>query len=197
MYNTFLMSTYKAPFKVGFDFDGVITSNYLRAARIPVYIAKRLMGKGNKLEFFVPHSRFSRLAWSILYYAPLPNNGLGLLKSLVSEGVLEAHLISGRFSFAQKEVLNWLESRGHRDIFKSVSLNAKDEQPHTFKERVLKEKNIGIYVEDNLDIVNYLKVTTSIDVYWVSNLVDRLIEGKSGYPHLQSALKEISLKYKK
>ena len=71
-------------------------------------------------------------------------------------------------------------------------MNEKDEQPHEFKERMIKELKLDIFVEDNLDIVRHLRKTTPSHIVWVYNLFDFFVHDDHRYPDLKKAVEYIS-----
>ncbi|NCO88386.1 hypothetical protein GW881_00520, partial [Candidatus Roizmanbacteria bacterium] len=79
--------------------------------------------------------------------------------------------------------------------------NSKNEQPHIFKEKMIKKLNLDIYVEDNWDIVNYLEKKNFEDgnkqrkIVWIYNFFDRQIKYKDRFPILRSAIKMIRTNY--
>lgn len=69
------------------------------------------------------------------------------------------YLVSGRFGFLKKTTDKLLRLYHLRDAFTSVYLNTKNEQPHKFKERMIKKLNLDLFIDDDLDLLKYLKET--------------------------------------
>ena len=91
----------------------------------------------------------------------------------------------------EKNLNDWLDKYQVRKIFKSVNINRAKEQPHMFKEKVIKKLGLDIYIEDNLDVVEYLGGKMKTKVGWIYNIFDKNHEYKYKYANLEEALKEL------
>ncbi len=182
----------RKPIVVGLDFDGVVAYNPFRIARAPIsYVKRRLLGV-TKTQFYVPRNRFEQIFWVVMFESSIfPARGTALLRQLIHERWIEAHLVTGRFNFMKDRLFSWLSRYKLTDLFSTISVNDKNEQPHQFKERVLKKGNFDYYVEDNLDIVRYLHGKTSTRIFWIYNILDRGIDYDRKYPYLEKALQAI------
>lgn len=177
--------------RVGFDFDGVIAYNPVRVARLPISLFKRLVIKKTKLTFFRPKNKLEELLWIAVHETSIfPANGVSLLKKLVGEGKIEAHLITGRYSLLHPQLLGWLKRNGLDDTFSSLNLNS-DLQPHMFKQQTIERLKLDIYIEDNLDIVKHLSTSLRTKVVWIYNLLDKNYPYPYKSPHLKHALEKI------
>lgn len=188
--------------KVGFDFDGVILYNPIRIFRPIIAFIKSIFFNHKKpLTFYYPKTKIEKLCWRIFHLSSLfPSAGLKEIKKLVKEKKIKAYLITGRYSFLKKDLQKWIRSLKLRDFFSGIYYNQKDEQPHFFKEKIIKKLNLDIYIEDNWDIVNYLKNQMKnrknrngkkIKIFWIYNLFDRKIRYKNKYSSLSLIIREI------
>ena len=182
----------KRKIRVGLDFDGVIAYNPFRIVRAPVsFIKKRLLGY-RKLSFYYPQTDFQKMIWKLLHESSVfPARGMSLLAEMIERDLVEAHLITARYSFLDEDLSVWLKKYNVKHLFKSINSNKKNEQPHLFKERIVHNYNLDIYIEDNLDIVKHLHKSTSAKIYWVYNLLDRNYPHPHKYPYLEKALEDI------
>ena len=183
----------RKPIVVGFDFDGVVAYNPARVIRYPVsYIKKHMLGI-HRIIFFIPKNPIERALWSLAHESSMfPSFGATHLRNLVKDGVIEAHLVTSRFGFLEPNLHRFLHFWGLVDTFSSVTLNRNEEQPHLFKERMIREKKFTYYVEDNWDIVSYLatkKLPTTI--HWIYNVFDRNKQYPHKYPYLEKSLQAI------
>jgi hypothetical protein len=187
----------KKVIRVGFDFDGVVAYNPFRVARAIVSFVKKNIFGVRKLKFWYPKNRLEQLYWIIVHESSaFPANGTKLMKMLAKEGEIEAHLITGRYSFLDHSLNRWLKRFRLFSCFTTINLNEKDEQPHLFKERKIKELKLNYFIEDNWDIVHYLEQRTknkelSTKIYWIYNILDKGIECKNKFPYLGKALQSI------
>jgi len=189
--------------RIGFDFDGVIAYNPFRIVRAPVsYIKRNVIGK-KKLSFYYPKSPIQKYIWTMLHNSSvIPAKGIGLFKDLVEKKHIEAHLITGRYSFLDNHLETWLAKYGLKSYFKTINLNKKDEQPHQFKHRMIRHYNLDYFIEDNLDIVEYLssqfnsaatghKSKDRTKIYWIYNILDMNHPHALKHPYLGKVLEEI------
>lgn len=182
----------KKKIKIGIDFDGVLAYNPFRVIRAPITFIKKNVLKDKKTSFYIPENEVERFIWKILHESSVfPAKGVSLLKQAVEEGTIEAHLVTGRYSFLQKNLYDWLDRHKLKDTFRSITINARDEQPHLYKEKVIAERKFDYYIEDNYDIVEHLSKKTGTKVFWIYNIVDRHIPYQYKYSYLEHALKAI------
>lgn len=183
--------------KVGIDFDGVLAYNPFRLARAPVTFFKRHFLGVKKTQFYIPKSEPEKFIWTILHESSvLPGKGAGLLRSLVKEGNIEAHLVTARFGFLQPGLDSWLRRWNLTKTFKTITMNHADEQPHLYKTRVVGEKKLDFFIEDNFDIVSHIAPRSPTRVMWIYNIIDRGKPYEWKYPYLEKALQEIMLSTK-
>src|SRR3989338_4549146 len=186
------MAKMKRKIIVGLDFDGVVAYNPFRLVRAPwAYFKYRILGV-RKLTFFYPKTDFSKFIWKLMHDSSIyPARGKDLLIDLVKKGLIEVHLVSGRYSFLDGHLYTWLDRFEMRNIFKSVNFNREDKQPHLFKEELIKNLNIDIFIEDNWDIVQYLSHKSKAKIFWIYNLIDRFQSYEYKFPYLEKALSAI------
>jgi hypothetical protein len=183
----------KRPIIVGLDFDGVVAYNPARVARHPISLFKQHVLGMHTVKFFVPKNSFERAFWSLAHESSMfPALGVSHLRNLVRDGVVEAHLLTSRFGFLEPNLRRFLQRWNLTDTFKTVTLNTHEEQPHMFKERIIRTKKFDYYVEDNWDIVSHLvakKVPSEIN--WIYNIFDRNTVYPYKFPYLEKSLEHI------
>lgn len=183
------------PLKVGFDLDGVLLYNPARIVRpiISLLKKKNICIERKEMEFYVPQPGMGQLMWELLhksscFLAP----GFEQIKQLKEEGSIKPYLITARFGHLQADYEKWKKKMKADELFEACYMNDEDEQPHLFKERLIKELKLDVFIEDNWDIVRYLANSVKRSrVIWVSNVLDWSID----YPHkvgnLNQALREL------
>ena len=144
--------------KIAFDLDGVIVD---KPPLIPKALLERLFkgGGGKKLHYHFPHSllgQFIRKLSHFYIFRPPIKNNISFIKEIAKNGQYELYVVSGRYSFLEKETKKWLEKRKLKGLFKKIYLNKEDEQPHIFKEKILKRIEPDIFIDDDEEIVDYL-----------------------------------------
>lgn len=194
----------KKPLKVGFDLDGVILYNPVRVLRPFSALASKILFNKKNTSFFIPQTPFAKFAWYLLHKSSfIPARGLKDLKNLVQQGKIEAHLITGRYSSLSHDFESWMKSLDADSIFTTQSHNTKNEQPHIFKQNMIKKLGLDIFVEDNWDIVKELKVKSSgfgrlttskfkvPKIFWITNLLDRHIPHEHKFRNLRGVIQRL------
>lgn len=178
---------------VGFDFDGVVAYNPARLARLPISLIKHALFKKNTVSFFIPKTPFTRTLWALGHESSVfPAKGATLLRQLTNDGVIEAHLVTARFGFLEQHLLRFLDRWNLHDVFKTITLNIREEQPHEYKMQVVQAKKFDYYIEDNWDIVEHLnKQKLKTQIHWIYNVFDRGKAYSHKHPYLEKALRDI------
>ena len=188
------MTKHPSPLRVGFDMDGVLLYNPARIIRPLISFIKRIFLHKKKLRFYYPKTRSEKVFWRLFHKSSIYNApGLHEITKLVETGKIEAYLITARYNFLGSTVEEWVEKNKLKKTFKGVFYNSKNEQPHEFKESMIKKLNLDMYVEDNFDIVNYLSKTTSAEIIWIYNIFDRKIIFPKKFPHLKDVVDFLTL----
>lgn len=182
------------PLRVGFDFDGVILYNPLRVIRpLMAYLKLKKVVKRDQLVFFTPHTSWQSAVWWLAHQSSLfPAQGLRELRPLIATGQIEAHLITGRYPQLAADVHRKLRLFGLTDIFTSVNTMPTVQQPHMFKEEMIRHLKLDIFVEDNYDIAAYLTGKSTAELFWVSNALDKHIVFARKFDSVQSVVTELA-----
>lgn len=143
--------------RLGFDFDGVLVD---KPPFIPQKFLEWLFKGGQEgLHYHFPQSQLAqtirRFSHFYLLRPPLKKN-IAFIKKLAQDKKYQLFLISSRYSFLEKETNTWLKKRGIINSFKEIYLNLKNNQPHLFKEKIIKDLKLDYYFEDDPLIANYL-----------------------------------------
>ncbi len=173
--------------KVGFDLDGVLLYNPARIVRplVSLLKKKKVLIERKELEFYVPKTSWEQWFWELFHKSSIfLSPGFAELVQLQKKGVIEPYLITGRFGHLQGDCLKWLKKMNAKKIFVGCFINKNDEQPHLFKEKMVKKLKLDYFIEDNWDIVRHLDQTCRLNVIqngqnhkvtqviWVSNVLD-------------------------
>lgn len=190
----------KKPLKVGLDLDGVILYNPARIARPFAALAKKLFFKKNKISFTVPKKKWEQYVWYLLHKSSIfVAPGFDTIKQLAKDNKIEVYIITGRYSFLKDDLEKWLNKIDSKSFVKEWFYNKNDDQPHTYKEKLIRDLKLDVFVEDNWDIVQHLnsKLKTEnskLRVYWIFNLFDRNIQYEHKYPSLKKVIESIKKK---
>lgn len=151
--------------KIAFDLDGVIVDKLPLVPKKFIEILFRGFKK-NGLHYRFPRSKFEQRIRKISHFyllrPPIKKN-IECIRQLAKDGKYELYIISGRYSFLEKETERWLEKRRIKNLFKGIFMNLADEQPHLFKERVLKQLKPGVFVDDDGSLADYLAKSINLE----------------------------------
>ena len=183
--------------KVGFDLDGVLLYNPARLFRPIIALIKRkkIIINRNHLEFYVPKPGLGQFFWELLHKSSMwLAPGFNEIEELKKAKKIEAYLITGRFGHLQENYEMWRKKMNADSLFMKSFMNSGDEQPHLFKERLIRELKLDYFIEDNWDIVQYLasrfnqsrQEKKAVKIIWLSNIIDF----KISYPYKVKSLKQ-------
>lgn len=180
------------PLKVGFDLDGVLLYNPARIARLPVTLFKHAFFKKRSKKFIIPKNPLSKFIWKVAHWTSLfIAPGFNQVERMVKNGKIEAYIISGRYGFLGTDFQRWVKKLNKKAIFTEIHYNKNNEQPHLYKEKVIKKLNLDVFIEDNWDIVEYLSKKTPTKIFWVYNIFDRNISHSYKFPGLKKAVERL------
>lgn len=153
---------------VAFDLDGVIVNK-------PPIISKKLLEKlfkGSKktLVYRFPHCRLEqavrKLSHFYLLRPPIRENIKEIRRFVKKNPDWLVVAVSARYKFLEEETYRWLSKRGVKKLFSKVYLNLDNEQPHIFKEKILKNLGVKMFVDDDGTIADYLCKNPKIKVFF-------------------------------
>lgn len=186
----------KKVLKVGFDLDGVILYNPIKFIRPIAKLFKPFKSfflKQNLDSFYFPKSKLEQYLFRLLHKTSFkPDSAINEIKKLVMDKKIKAYIVTGRYSFLKSDYENWLKKIDAKKIFEACYQNNDDLQPNQFKTEMIKKLNLDIYIEDNWDIIQKLKIKNQKSkIFWITNVLDKNISYKYKFNDLKSALNKI------
>lgn len=184
--------------RVGFDLDGVLLYNPARIYRPIISWVKKNILKRDTTRFYYPKNKVEQLIWSFLHKSSLwPAPGIRQLAELIREKRVKAYIISARYESLKSDFNSWTKKIDPERIFSGYYYNDNNEQPHLFKEKMIKKLNLDIFVDDNWDIVVYLRDKCKVQnskfkVYWIYNVLDMKIKHHYKFSSLKQIIKALS-----
>lgn len=149
----------KKKLKVGFDLDGIIVDK-------PFFVPKPIIEwlyrahNGNHKKYRVPAWKpeilIRKLSHHWAFRLPLRKN-LSLVKKIAQQKHIEAYIISGRYNFLKNRTKQWFKIHKLNGYFKKKYINMDNEQPHLFKEKMIKKLNLDYFFDDDPLTYEYLK----------------------------------------
>ena len=164
----------KEKIKIGFDLDGVIIG---KPPFMPKYLMERLVRKKDHgLAYRYPESKFERrIRWlsHLPLFRPPINKNIKLIHELYKSKNYELYVVSSRYSFLEGRTKEWFKFYRLRGLFKEIHINLKDEQPHIYKEKMIKKLKLNVFIDDDVLLLKYLKSKLkTTDLLYIDNHKD-------------------------
>ena len=145
--------------EIGFDLDGIFVNT---PPFVPPQIINWLYRKHfqKSLSYSIPKlpiSKFIRRTSHISPFRPPIKKNIKTLSQIMLNPNLKLYLISGRYGFLEKLTFKLLHKYNLITPFAKIYLNSSDEQPHLFKEKILKKLNLDLFIDDDLDLLKHLQ----------------------------------------
>ena len=173
---------------IGFDLDKIFIDY---PPLIPNAIINRLYKQESNsvLLYRIPSTaeRMVRiLSHHPLFRPPITEN-INYVKNQALENKNKYYLISSRFSFLEKNTTNLIKRYSLDKIFNAMYFNYSNNQPHQFKDEVIKKLDLDMYVDDDLQLLEYLvDKNPKTKFFWLNKKISKPL-GKN-----LSAIKSIS-----
>ncbi|HEX8932142.1 MAG TPA: hypothetical protein VF810_03230, partial [Patescibacteria group bacterium] len=156
--------------KIGFDLDKIFINT-------PPFIPDQLINKLYKkrdngdLLYRIPGSpeQLLRKLTHLPVFRPLIKNNINFLKHL-SKKNNQLYLISSRYKFLENETNQIIKNNKLDKIFNGLYFNFKNLQPHLFKNAILKQLKLDIYIDDDLSLLKYVaKNNPQTKFFWLNH----------------------------
>lgn len=155
---------------IGFDLDKVFIDY---PPFIPGFIIDKLYKQksNGELLYRIP-SRFEQKIRQFSHYykfrPPITKN-IEHVKKLIQNKNHTYFLISSRFGFLEKQTNKVVALYGLSSLFSKLLFNTHNEQPHLFKDKMIKKLKINIYLDDDLPLLKYLAQKNPATIfYWLN-----------------------------
>jgi hypothetical protein len=160
---------------IGFDLDKVfINFPPLIPSKIIEWFYK---GKTNhELKYRFP-SKIEQIIRNISHHpllrSPITQN-LNYIKNSALEKQNKYYLISSRFSFLKKRTASLIKRHELNKIFNEMYFNYENKQPHQFKDEIIKKLNLDMFVDDDLQLLEYLTdKNPKTNFFWLNKKISR------------------------
>ena len=145
--------------RIGIDLDGVVTNNPPIIPKKTIeWLVKSHTNHTKKYRF--PKTKLERQVRIASHYhklrPPLTRN-LKTIKNLEESKKFEIFFISSRYRFLNNRTKQWFKNYYPTFDFKKVNINLENEQPHLFKERMIRKLRINFFLEDDPRTIAYLE----------------------------------------
>lgn len=162
---------------IGFDLDRVFINN-------PPGIPDRLIDKLDKAKtnshlFYRIPSKPEQLLRRLTYFTPLRSaikKNITFVEDIAKKNGDKHYLISGRFKFLEKTTSALAQRYKFDTIFDAMFFNFNNEQPHLFKDKIVKQLHLDKYIDDDLDLLKYLaKENMKTTFFWFNHKFEKEI----------------------
>lgn len=155
---------------IGFDLDGIFVD---KPPFIPHWIIERLYVKDvRRLTYRIPsqpEQLIRKVAHAPFLRPPVSKNIDWLLRYAKKNNTHTYYLVSGRFGFLQKETEQFLKHYTLDRILTQWYINNRNNQPHLFKNAMLKKISIHRFVDDDLPMLKFLaQKNPRIKFFWLN-----------------------------
>ncbi len=177
---------------VGFDLDKIFIN-------LPPLVPTRIIdwfykGKPNgSLKYRTPGrvEQIIRIFSHYPLFRPPIAKSMDYIKNMALTNTNKYYLISSRFSFLGKRTAAIIKRYRFNKIFNAMYFNYSNNQPHKFKDEIIKKLNLDMYIDDDLQLLEYLAgKNPKTKFFWLNNKVSKSM-GKNLF-----AIKNISEMFK-
>lgn len=154
---------------IGFDLDKVFINT---PPLIPKAIIDKLYKKRDNGTLLYripgkPEQIFRRLT-HLSIFRPAMKENLKFLKSIPKDKN-KLYLISSRFKFLEHRTKRLIKRFKLDNIFDGMFFNFSNEQPHIFKNRIIRQLKLDYYIDDDLSLLTYVaRQNPSIKFFWLT-----------------------------
>lgn len=162
---------------IGFDLDKIfINFPPLVPTKIIDWLYK---GRSNgKLKYRMPSNaeQIIRIFSHYPLFRPPITKNINYVKNLALANKNRYYLISSRFGFLEKRTSDIIKRYKLDKIFNTMHFNYSNNQPHEFKSEVIKKLNLDMYVDDDLQLLEYLSdKNPKTKFFWLNNKTSKTL----------------------
>ncbi len=161
---------------IGFDLDKIFID-------YPPFVSPRVMDKLYKkkdngvLLYRIPSypEQLLRRASHMPFLRPAIKQNLEFLRR-ISKKDNKLYLISSRFKFLEKRTAKLIKRYELDQIFDEMFFNYANFQPHIFKQEIINNLNLDIYVDDDLSLIRHAaKTNVKTKFFWLNTFGEKHI----------------------
>lgn len=159
---------------IGFDFDKVFI-NY--PPFFPAKLIDRLYKQRDNgvLLYRIPShpEQLFRKVTHLPFLRPPIQENLTFLKSIPKKNN-KLYLISSRYKFLEPETTRLVKKYQLDTVFDKMYFNFENQQPHLFKEKILKKLHLDLYIDDDLSLLKHVsKSNPKTKFFWLNHTSDK------------------------
>ncbi len=144
--------------KIGFDLDGIFVDKPPVVPRSFLdWLYRGTQHNGPTYRF--PKTRLERAVrhWSHIYYfRPAIKKNIDFVHHFSLHPHHQFYLVTSRYDFLEKATYKLLNRYQLITPFQSININKENDQPHLYKEKMIKKLKLDLLVDDDLKLLKYL-----------------------------------------
>jgi hypothetical protein len=160
---------------IGFDLDKIFINfpPLIPSGIIDLFYKEKTK---DKLKYRIP-SKLEQIIRIFSHYPlfrpPITQN-LDYVKNLAFKNKNKYYLISSRFNFLKKRTDNLIKRYSFDKIFNAMYFNYENKQPHLFKNEIIKKLDLDTFVDDDLQLLEYLAGKNSkTKFFWLNEKISK------------------------
>jgi hypothetical protein len=160
---------------IGFDLDKIFVNfpPLVPAKIIDMFYKEKA---NRELKYRIP-SRLEQILRIISHHpilrSPITKN-LEYIRKLNMKNINKYYLISSRFGFLKKRTDDLIKRNNLDKIFTAMYFNYENRQPHQFKNEIIKKLNIDMFIDDDLQLLEYLAgKNPEIKFFWLNDKISK------------------------
>lgn len=156
--------------RIGFDLDKIFVD-------YPPFIPDKLIDKiykkksNGELLYRIPAlpEQYLRKFFHFSIFRPQIKENIEMVKK-IPRNHNKLFLISSRFSFLEKRTKSILKKYELDTLFDGMYFNFENKQPHIFKNEILSKLHLDVYIDDDLQLLQYLaRYHKKTKFYWLTS----------------------------
>lgn len=159
---------------LGFDLDKIFID-------YPPFVPDKLIDylykkKKEALLYRIPSKpeQLLRIFTHYSFFRPTIAENVKFIKNLAKTKTNKYYLISSRFSFLRKRTDAITNKYGLDKIFDQMFFNFENQQPHIFKNGVIKKMKIDRYVDDDLPLLKFVaEDNKNVKFFWLNKTIKK------------------------
>jgi hypothetical protein len=160
---------------IGFDLDKIFIDYPLFVPDVLINTLYKQKSNG-VLLYRIPSrvERSLRILTHYPFFRPPIISNIQFVEDLAKSKKHKHYLISSRFSFLKHQTELIVNKYKLGKIFDAMFFNFKDQQPHIFKDQVIKKMKITLYVDDDLPLLEYLAdKNPKVRFFWLNTMQNK------------------------
>lgn len=156
---------------IGFDLDKIFINH---PPFIPSWLIEKLYKEKSdgELLYRIPTLLEQKARqWSHHYLLRTPiKKNIEIVRKMINNKKNNYYLISSRFGFLQQQTNIIVAKYKLKEMFQTLYFNFDNQQPHLFKDTMIKKLKIEKYIDDDLPLLEYLAQKNPKTVfYWLNS----------------------------